>query len=234
MRPTVDQGERRRRARVNRERICQRYQAGEAARKIAVFYGVSEGFIRKLLTEAGIALRSAHVAPVSPELEAEVISAYRRGLSMRRIHAVYGLTDYRLRPLLIRAGIAIRTATEAKSALPTLTPPRALPATAAKSPAAPRPEVKSGYWQADAACRALPPEQADDFHSGHSLAHFRALQHCRACLVAADCLAYAVDNGETTGIFGGFNFARQHDRRAALALVRTPPPNPTQPPSHAI
>jgi WhiB family redox-sensing transcriptional regulator len=65
---------------------------------------------------------------------------------------------------------------------------------------------------ADANCRGMDPELffAD---RGDSLAVRAAKAICRECDVQAECLAYAITNGETHGIWGG----KAREERLAIA-----------------
>lgn len=57
-------------------------------------------------------------------------------------------------------------------------------------------------WMADANCRGLDPNLFFP-ERGESNADVKAV--CRACDVQAECLAYAVNNGETKGTWGGLS-----------------------------
>ena len=72
-------------------------------------------------------------------------------------------------------------------------------------------------WMADANCRGLDPNL---FFSerGESTAPAKAV--CRACDVQAECLAYAVNNGETKGTWGGLSeMERRRVRRTSGLTV---------------
>lgn len=57
-------------------------------------------------------------------------------------------------------------------------------------------------WMADANCRGMDPELF--FPSqGENTQNAAAKAVCRACDVQAECLAYAVNNGERFGVWGG-------------------------------
>lgn len=65
-------------------------------------------------------------------------------------------------------------------------------------------------WHADAACAEHPevnffPEQGEDWRP--------AVAVCNGCLVQAECLLWAVDNGPLDGVWGGTT--RRQRKRAA-------------------
>lgn len=68
-------------------------------------------------------------------------------------------------------------------------------------------------WMADANCRGMDTEM---FHAerGDAATVQAAKAICRACDVQAECLAYAITNGETFGIWGG------KSRKERLAIAR--------------
>lgn len=77
--------------------------------------------------------------------------------------------------------------------------------------------MKRPSWMADANCRGLDPRRF--FPERNEDLSF-ARQVCRACDVQAECLAYALNNGERNGIWGGMNERdrrRIRRRRAAIA-----------------
>lgn len=69
-------------------------------------------------------------------------------------------------------------------------------------------------WAQDAACRDA---DIDLFFSSHDEEQRAALELCRSCPVQADCLRYALENGEMYGIWGGM---RESDRRARIREQR--------------
>lgn len=80
-------------------------------------------------------------------------------------------------------------------------------------------------WQQQAACRGLDP--AIFFPGrGDTPSVRRALDVCDGCTVRAECLAYAVDNGELAGIWGG---QTQRQRRLTRARNARPGPRPRRP-----
>lgn len=65
-------------------------------------------------------------------------------------------------------------------------------------------------WQANALCAEADPEVFyPEF--GQSAAAARAI--CRSCPVVAECLSYALRNGERHGVWGGMT---EHERRGLL------------------
>lgn len=79
----------------------------------------------------------------------------------------------------------------------------------------------TGNWRTLAACRGLDP---DLFFAerGDTLTVRNARAVCATCPVAAECLEFAIANGETEGMWGGLcgNELRAEKRRRA----RTTPP----------
>jgi WhiB family transcriptional regulator, redox-sensing transcriptional regulator len=82
-----------------------------------------------------------------------------------------------------------------------------------EAPPAPKPK----RWQDEAACAGFwaetyydawfgPNEDEDDYWGGKIPAEYadRARAICAGCPVRAECLAYAEENGEVDGIWGGF------------------------------
>jgi WhiB family redox-sensing transcriptional regulator len=68
-------------------------------------------------------------------------------------------------------------------------------------------------WRENALCRSIDPEAffADDQQSTAM-----AKAACMFCPIAADCLAYALDNNEQYGVWGGFT---AHERQLMQARV---------------
>lgn len=62
----------------------------------------------------------------------------------------------------------------------------------------------SAGWFADAACRGVAPAlfypERGDMHG-----YRNAKAVCAGCVVRGDCLAYAIDNNERLGIWGGLS-----------------------------
>lgn len=71
-------------------------------------------------------------------------------------------------------------------------------------------------WMADANCKGMTDLffNADGDGKAHTARAAEARAVCRACDVQAECLAYALNNGETFGIWGGFS-ARSRARLRA-------------------
>ncbi len=61
-------------------------------------------------------------------------------------------------------------------------------------------------WRRQAACVGRPPEWWFPAPGGDTSA---AEAVCARCRVAADCYAWAVETGRTSGIWGGVNFGSQ-------------------------
>lgn len=59
-------------------------------------------------------------------------------------------------------------------------------------------------WMAEANCRGMDPEMFY-VERGDSAGLKAARAVCRACDVQAECLAYAVNNGEKFGVWGGLS-----------------------------
>ncbi|MER5888626.1 WhiB family transcriptional regulator [Streptomyces sp. NPDC001941] len=70
-------------------------------------------------------------------------------------------------------------------------------------------EWETEAWRERAACRTADPEEL--FVQG--AAQNRAKSVCNGCRVRTECLAYALDNGEEYGIWGGMT---ERERRALL------------------
>ncbi len=85
-------------------------------------------------------------------------------------------------------------------------------------------------WMADANCAGVDPELF--FPSRGDTPTLRAAkQVCRACDVQAECLAYALNNGEHFGVWGGLSEKQRravrrsranNDRGPVPAIVRPP------------
>lgn len=74
-------------------------------------------------------------------------------------------------------------------------------------------EVKAAGWRERRACADVPPSVFFP-DSGGTYHGDRAKRICAACPVQPDCLKFAVDNAERTGIWGGM------DRRERLRWQR--------------
>lgn len=75
-------------------------------------------------------------------------------------------------------------------------------------------------WQADANCRGVNPEvffpqRGEDTKFAKSI--------CRACDVQAECLAYALNNDEHHGIWGGVSERERRVIRTRRSVIATGP-----------
>lgn len=80
-------------------------------------------------------------------------------------------------------------------------------------------------WRADAACRNEDPELFFPLgDSGPALLQIEdAKTVCRSCLVATECLSWALESGQDSGIWGGMSEAerralRRRSARTGVAL----------------
>lgn len=76
-------------------------------------------------------------------------------------------------------------------------------------------------WMALAECRGMDPEL---FHPGWGESVSEAREVCRRCEVQAECLAYAVNNAERFGVWGGKS---ERERRSIRRRLAGKPPRPT-------
>lgn len=85
--------------------------------------------------------------------------------------------------------------------------------------------MEKASWQTDANCRGLDPDIfmfVEDARNGIGLDKLRRAQEiCRACDVQAECLAYALNNGEQGVWAGTTERARRLIRRRRQAQVTT-------------
>ncbi len=72
-------------------------------------------------------------------------------------------------------------------------------------------------WQSQANCMGVDP---DLFFPERGASTREAKEVCRGCVVQADCLEYALDNGEKFGIWGGMSERERRRLRRARALER--------------
>lgn len=73
-------------------------------------------------------------------------------------------------------------------------------------------------WVVEAACRGIDPREAERvFFPSRGEDVKEAKQVCSQCPVSAECLAYAVANGEIHGIWGGMS---ERERRKLRTLIR--------------
>lgn len=103
---------------VSREQefeICTKYKNGVSAPAIALEYGVSDTWIRKILSRYGIASRSNSEAQLklTQIQESEICAEYRNGINSPKLALKYGVSSLTIRNVLQRHGIACRPASEA-------------------------------------------------------------------------------------------------------------------------
>ena len=72
-------------------------------------------------------------------------------------------------------------------------------------------------WQDFANCLGVDP---DLFFPERGASTREAKEVCRGCVVRADCLEYALDNGEKFGIWGGMSERERRRLRRQRALAR--------------
>jgi WhiB family redox-sensing transcriptional regulator len=70
--------------------------------------------------------------------------------------------------------------------------------------------MQNQTWRANAACRGTDPDMFhphNERHETHSRSaeEVAAKRACKDCPVLRDCLDYAIDTGESLGIWGGMN-----------------------------
>lgn len=83
----------------------------------------------------------------------------------------------------------------------------------------------STLWQERALCRQVDPDLFTPADADANTAYRRARLICRRCPVAAECLSWAMDNHERSGMWGGMT---PHERTALRhgRLVDAAPPSP--------
>jgi WhiB family redox-sensing transcriptional regulator len=72
-------------------------------------------------------------------------------------------------------------------------------------------------WQEFANCLGVDP---DLFFPERGASTREAKEVCRGCIVRAECLEYALENGEKFGIWGGLSERERRRLRRARALAR--------------
>ncbi len=72
-------------------------------------------------------------------------------------------------------------------------------------------------WQARANCMGVDP---DLFFPERGASTKEAKEVCRGCVVQADCLEFALVNGEKFGIWGGMSERERRRLRRARAIER--------------
>lgn len=77
-------------------------------------------------------------------------------------------------------------------------------------------ETEEITWQRFANCLGVDP---DLFFPERGASTREAKEVCRACVVRADCLEYAITNGEKFGIWGGLSERERRRIRRARALA---------------
>jgi WhiB family redox-sensing transcriptional regulator len=80
-------------------------------------------------------------------------------------------------------------------------------------------DVGDRGWQVQANCLGVDP---DLFFPERGASTREAKAVCRACVVKADCLEYALVNGEKFGIWGGLSERERRRLRRQRALARRP------------
>jgi WhiB family redox-sensing transcriptional regulator len=84
-------------------------------------------------------------------------------------------------------------------------------------------QVASGFdpfdrsWQDEANCMGVDP---DLFFPERGASTREAKEVCRGCVVRAECLEYALANGEKFGIWGGMSERERRRIRRQRALAR--------------
>ena len=80
-----------------------------------------------------------------------------------------------------------------------------------------RADSSTGYWQDEGNCLGADPDLF--FPSpGDSLKAAKAV--CNSCVVRAECLEYALENGEKYGIWGGMSERERRRIRRQRAIAR--------------
>ena len=88
------------------DRIIELYTAGHSAGAVAAAVGTSKTTTLRYLREGDIPIRGSRKRGVSTE---EMSRAYARGMSLREIGQLYGLSNTTVRSRLIEAGVEIRS-----------------------------------------------------------------------------------------------------------------------------
>ena len=78
-------------------------------------------------------------------------------------------------------------------------------------------ETVDRSWQRQANCMGVDP---DLFFPERGASTREAKEVCRGCVVRADCLEYALANGEKFGIWGGLSERERRKIRRRRALER--------------
>ena len=81
-------------------------------------------------------------------------------------------------------------------------------------------------WHQHAACAGTDP---DLFFPGRGESITGARRVCATCPVKAECLDYAIRNGETIGVWGGTSERERRAMRSAIIGYVRPPRTPSPP-----
>ena len=77
--------------------------------------------------------------------------------------------------------------------------------------------VAAGSWQDEANCLGVDP---DLFFPERGASTREAKEVCKGCVVRAECLEYALANGEKFGIWGGMSERERRRIRRQRAMAR--------------
>ena len=77
--------------------------------------------------------------------------------------------------------------------------------------------VAAGSWQDEANCLGVDP---DLFFPERGASTREAKEVCKGCVVRAECLEYALANGEKFGIWGGMSERERRRIRRPRAMAR--------------
>ena len=80
-----------------------------------------------------------------------------------------------------------------------------------------QPDDEDRSWHDQANCLGVDP---DLFFPERGASTREAKEVCRGCVVRAECLEYALSNGEKFGIWGGMSERERRRLRRARALAR--------------
>lgn len=72
-------------------------------------------------------------------------------------------------------------------------------------------------WKKKAACKDI---SKNYFYSSFEEDQNLARRACGSCAVSSECTVYAVQHGETFGIWGGYDFNISEERSAARAVTK--------------
>jgi len=91
--------------------IVEAYESGDSIAAIAQATGPDPSIISRILTDAGVTIRSSGAGPVEAELAARVLSAYADGNSMETVAGENGCSVPVVRKILTDAGVPVRNST---------------------------------------------------------------------------------------------------------------------------